>query len=267
MPFKQYVDLPSGPAQSDIAFIDHYWTDHWQGTSLLEQAHTLDRDDLWPAIQAFLPPGPVLEGGCGTGQWVYFLGQAGYRALGVEYAESVLRQAVREVPGLPVLPGDVRRLPFRNGAFNGYLSLGVVEHFEGGPQPILREARRVLRPGGRLLISVPYRSLAKRLVFPRQSPGTPGQRFYQYVFRTAEFRRILEACGFRVVAVRYLDRAFGMTSAAGVLRSARTSVLAARRGPLLRARPALRRLWLGGLRLVPRRAVAHMVLFVAEPFP
>jgi len=51
---------------------------------------------------------------------------------------------------------DLRELGFRPGVFAAYISLGVVEHDPAGPDAILREAWRLLEPGGVLLLSVPY---------------------------------------------------------------------------------------------------------------
>src|SRR2546427_3960119 len=58
---------------------------------------------------------------------------------------------------------DLRELGFRSGAFDVYVSLGVVEHDPDGPAAILREAHRVLRLGGTLMLSVPYVNAARRL--------------------------------------------------------------------------------------------------------
>jgi ubiquinone/menaquinone biosynthesis C-methylase UbiE len=45
---------------------------------------------------------------------------------------------------------DVRALPYRDGSVAGYVSIGVIEHFQSETrQIILQEAARVLRPGGR----------------------------------------------------------------------------------------------------------------------
>ncbi len=43
--------------------------------------------------------------------------------------------------------GNVESLPFKDNSFSGYISLGVIEHFEEGPIKALREAYRILCPG------------------------------------------------------------------------------------------------------------------------
>ena len=107
--------------------------------------------------------------------------------------------------------GDVAALPYRDGSFDVYYSGGVVEHFEAGCHAALREARRVLRPNGVLLISVPYDSPMrkvlslfrridwKRVRGPRQDPAGAGLRFFQYCYTPAEFTPMLRAAGLRVV--------------------------------------------------------------------
>jgi SAM-dependent methyltransferase len=155
---------------------------------------------------------PVLEAGCGRGQYVLALSRLGYDVHGVEYAEETVR-AVREVePSLQVRVGDLRELPFPDGFFGGYISLGVVEHYWGGPAAILAEARRVLRPEGVLLLSVPHYSPGlRRLVERRGTPVTAEERddFYQFYFSRPAIERTLLAHGFRPFDAFYYDAVYG----------------------------------------------------------
>jgi len=100
-----------------------------------------------------------------------------------------------------------------------YLSLGVVEHDPDGPDAIVREAARVLRPGGILLLSVPYWNGVRRLFggyLARRNARTAasGGQFYQYVFSRGEVRAFLRARGFQV-------RSFHPYDPARLLRKAR----------------------------------------------
>jgi ubiquinone/menaquinone biosynthesis C-methylase UbiE len=60
------------------------------------------------------------------------------------------RQRLSDHPGgAPVLVADAGRLPFADGAFGAVISTGVLTVIPD-PLPVLREARRVVRPGGRM---------------------------------------------------------------------------------------------------------------------
>jgi len=52
--------------------------------------------------------------------------------------------------------GDMRDMPFDDGEFGAIVSLGAVEHSGEGPMCSLHEFRRVLRPGGIAIITVPF---------------------------------------------------------------------------------------------------------------
>jgi SAM-dependent methyltransferase len=162
-------------------------------------------------IERHLPAGgPVLEAGCGLGQYVLLLRERGRAALGADWSLEALRAGARL--GAPLAVMDLRSLAVRTGALAAYLSLGVVEHDPEGPDAIVREAARVLPRGGALLLSVPYWNGVRRLAAPylrRQGRRTraAGGQFYQYAFTRAELGRLLDAQGFTVTGFHPYDPA------------------------------------------------------------
>jgi SAM-dependent methyltransferase len=140
---------------------------------------------------------------------VFYLRQRGFNVTGIDLAPSALEQAKAYDPSAPVFLDDVRHTRFPDKTFDAAISLGVVEHFEEGPQDALAELRRILKDDGILLISVPVNSLARRLLFHRlrelliwylrrRGKWEPGA-FEEYRYTQKEFRSYLESAGFQVL--------------------------------------------------------------------
>ncbi len=99
----------------------------------------------------------LLDAGCGMG---YLLMVAsGLRnlgaAVGLDGDMDRLRWAQREVPGATLVQGDLGMLPFAADSFDAALLSEVLEHVDDDAA-VLREARRVVRPGGAVAVSVPH---------------------------------------------------------------------------------------------------------------
>lgn len=93
---------------------------------------------------------PLLDLGCGAGKLALYARSAGARAAGLDVAPFFLARAAGEVE---LVLGDLRRLPFRRGAYPRAFSLDVLEHLdEEGVREVLLEARRTVGPGGRLFV-------------------------------------------------------------------------------------------------------------------
>jgi SAM-dependent methyltransferase len=154
------------------------WRDIWINNADFErELATLDYVRSQELIHAYLPylsrDTVILEAGCGLGHVVYYLRQCGYHVIGVDYAAEALQPEIIHKLQLPVTVADVHHLPYADNSLGGYLSFGVVEHFEAGPEPALREAFRVLKPGGALVLTVPHPNFveASRAVVNRLIPG------------------------------------------------------------------------------------------------
>jgi len=236
-----------------------FWEAHWRrhpapGTDAAAPGADLGR--LEEPLTRHLPRrGRILEAGCGSATLVIALRARGYDVEGVDWAADPIRRLRERRPDLPLWVGDAARLPFPDAHYAAYISIGVVEHRREGPQALLKEAWRVLAPGGVALISVPYfnplRYLKAHLGFyrcPRR-----GRDFYQYAFRRSQMTRWLRKAGFRVAEVFVYHGLKGMREEVPALGRA----LKWRRiGPWLECR-------LNAWRWAERR-LGHMILFVCR---
>lgn len=115
------------------------------------------------------PPRPgarVLDVGCGAGQVVGRLNEAGFEAYGVDVSEPNIERARRFSSRCQFYDG--KHLPFADGFFASAGALNVLEHVEE-PEQFIPELVRVVEPGGRVLISSPnfFRVFGVRDYHPR----------------------------------------------------------------------------------------------------
>lgn len=95
----------------------------------------------------------ILDLGCGTGFMLEILMQLGHRVIGLDQRPEGLRAVNRVLPQSWLLQAEATRLPLIENAFDAVMLLDVLEHADD--QKLLAEVRRVLRPGGLALITVP----------------------------------------------------------------------------------------------------------------
>ena len=213
---------------SDVAGTDpDYWEDQWEGMDLVSLLPKITPTSgiLWRLLAGLIDAEHlVLEAGCGSGVVVGYLDGLGRRVVGLDRTTAALGSAKRQVPRLRLTAGDISRFPFPSARFDRVVSLGVVEHFEGGAHEPLVEHHRVLKPGGALLITVPrvgpvkrwndflnfnlggrraYLSRGRIVAHPdRPSRLAESATFHQYEYPRRAFRALLERAGFRVVWIR-----------------------------------------------------------------
>jgi SAM-dependent methyltransferase len=195
---------------------EKHWSSLWNSQKLSQLTAVAERDPLSAYIERHMPrDGIVLEAGCGLGQYVLFLRRRGYAVIGGDYSLPALAAHHQAYADSPLASLDLTSLPFGDSSLAGYISLGVVEHREAGPQPFLSEAARALRPRGVALVSVPWvnglrRLFGRRLLKEQRARRDAGTPFYQYCYTSAELRGHLEKAGLRVTHLNPYSPARGL---------------------------------------------------------
>jgi SAM-dependent methyltransferase len=137
--------------------------------------------------------GRILDLGCGTGGMLPHLTTLG-DALGLDSADEAALACRRR--GVPFVKGWGSQLPFRDAAFDAVTALDVIEHVPDDAG-LLREIRRVLRPGGLLLVTVP----AYQFLWSQHDVFNHHQRRY----RRSQLGRLLRRTGYEIAKLTYYN--------------------------------------------------------------
>ena len=132
-------------------------------------------------------PGVVVDLGCGLGTEVGYLTGRGWRGLGIDLSASALNSAASVRQDARFARADVTALPLRTGAADLLLDRGCFHYLDAGAQARYeREAARVLRPRGRLLLRMCLTSAGLPNGLDEQAIGTAFPRWRQAVMRRVE---------------------------------------------------------------------------------
>lgn len=149
----------------------------------------------------------IMEGGCGFGAWCKWLEEIENEVIGIEYDERIIQKAKEFDKSIPIELGNILDLNYPSASFDAYISLGVIEHFENGPQKALVEAKRILKPGGVAFITTPYLNpLRKYFSHPLRSLFFWAYRitgkkiyFWEYRFTNQELENYIKQAGFEII--------------------------------------------------------------------
>jgi SAM-dependent methyltransferase len=140
--------------------------------------------------------GRLLDVGCGNGQFLAQMQKLGWEVMGVELDPEAVRIA-EERFGLRVFQGTLEEARLPDGSFDTVTMNHVIEHV---PNPIglLAECRRILRPGGKLVVVTPnIESLGHRL-FREAWRGLEVPR-HLYIFSPRALQECAERAGLKVL--------------------------------------------------------------------
>jgi SAM-dependent methyltransferase len=162
---------------------------------------TTERVVEYPFVFQNLPGarGPVLDVGCCHSRMPVALAARGFRVVGIDVAPYPYAH-----PGMQAVQCDVMRIPFASRSFSAVLAISVIEHIgighyqdpsaAQGDQAAMAELARVLKPDGRLLLSVPF--------------GAPLTNDFMRVYDPPRLRALLAP--FRVRTLEYAKSSGGL---------------------------------------------------------
>ncbi|AEG61042.1 class I SAM-dependent methyltransferase [Desulforamulus ruminis] len=152
------------------------------------------REIISKLLNLYLSPDmKILDAGCGAGGNMVFLEKYG-SVMGIDISPEMVEHCKKI--GLMARRESVTRLSFEDQSFDLVLCLDVLEHLEND-QKALEELKRVLRPGGLLLITVPSFSW----LWGRHDELNQHYRRYD----SGELQQILQSAGFQVERSTYFN--------------------------------------------------------------
>jgi ubiquinone/menaquinone biosynthesis C-methylase UbiE len=159
-----------------------------------------------------------LEAGCGTGRIMERLisDSSISEVIGVDFSSSALQIALirldkekEKINTTGLILADIRRLPFRNEAFDVVISLGVIEHYPN-PEDLLTEMRRILKRKGIIFLETPNKGM-----FGLNSTiiQIKASKYGHHDFYTSyELAGLLKSCGFHIFDNYSLDFSWGVAN-------------------------------------------------------
>ena len=220
----------------------------WQWDSPTGSRRARRRGGYFVEVGGLAPGVRALELGCGTGVFLALTAPSGARIDAIDLSPELLAQAQARFPqggNVRLACGNVEQLPYPDASFDVVYGSSILHHVN--LRPTLREARRVLKPGGRIVFAEPN-LLNPHIAFtfllaPRHLFGLSAD---EMAFTRLRARRVLVELGYEAIEVRPYDFLYPLVPSSwidGVLRL----------GGLLERTPLVREI-AGSLLIQARRA-------------
>jgi SAM-dependent methyltransferase len=152
---------------------------------------------LEPLFLRHVPAGGrVLDAGCGRSLFTEIRPDWPFTVVAADVDTDLIASRKVEFPGVRWAVAGASPLPFRDGAFDALFAGELIEHLPD-PAPAVVEFRRVVRPGGTLILTTPNRRRLANVVDRSDRPYSPD---HLSELSYDEVRRLLEDAGFDILS-------------------------------------------------------------------
>lgn len=186
-------------------YYETYWTTGKETFSGSNQGYAPNLRRWMAQELAQLPKdAPILEVGCGDASFTTDLGRYSDAVTAIDISSSQIAENARRFPAIKFLQHDVSEVfPFADDTFEVIWCSEVLEHLFD-PAFALREMCRIMKPGGKLMVTVPYHGRFKNILIALFKwdehfvPSNPHIRFYT----KGTLGRMAEKAGFEDVSMK-----------------------------------------------------------------
>lgn len=143
-------------------FYENYWLNN-------KNSHLSDFNLKWSKLKKFIPSNNnivIIDFGCGNGK---ILGEikkinSKVKLIGLDVSETALKQAREYLPDVEFYKiNDGEKIPINDQSIDFIFSSEVIEHIYD-TENTLAEISRILKPGGKILLTIPYHGFIKNLL-------------------------------------------------------------------------------------------------------
>jgi len=204
----------SSPKIFTVRKIDAQHAHMWSERRIEDEVNACPNRNLLKIFSQYLPKnGLILEAGCGLGGWLITLSRMGYKIEGIDFDKKVIKRLNRFDSKLKISIQNVESTIYKTNSLDACISLGVIEHFEEGPELALNETFRILKPNGIMILTVPYNNFIRKTIYhPLRTAFTNYLRykkrkiyFAEYRFNKKEIINQVKNAGFKIVDIEFDD--------------------------------------------------------------
>lgn len=188
------------PVQAEL--VDRYDEDYFRYEAENEKSffHLMElslADVGFDAIERALPPSrSFLDIGCATGMLIARMKERGWQEQGVEVCRPAADHGIR-TRGVRIFTGTLEEAHFPARSFDAVHCSHLIEHLTD-PRGFLLEVRRILAPGGSFFVTTPNADGFQAHLFGSEWRSMIPDHMYLFSRRT--LRRLLDECGFQILA-------------------------------------------------------------------